>query len=66
MPRHACGFKLANDGQGTRALQRYFAQRNIQHWSAEASWQQAGSTGFGRIEKRARLTRSGIRTPPDL
>jgi type 1 fimbriae regulatory protein FimB/type 1 fimbriae regulatory protein FimE len=31
MLRHACGFKLANDGQDTRALQQYLGHRNIAH-----------------------------------
>jgi type 1 fimbriae regulatory protein FimE len=31
MLRHACGFKLANDGQDTRAVQLYLGHRNIQH-----------------------------------
>jgi len=31
MLRHACGFKLANDGHDTRALQRYLGHKNIQH-----------------------------------
>jgi integrase len=31
MLRHACGLKLANDGQDTRALQHYLGHRNIQH-----------------------------------
>jgi site-specific recombinase XerD len=29
--RHACGFKLANDGEDTRALQHYLGHRKIQH-----------------------------------
>lgn len=29
--RHACGYKLANDGHDTRALQHYLGHRNIQH-----------------------------------
>jgi integrase len=29
--RHACGFKLANDGQDTRTLQHYLGHKNIQH-----------------------------------
>ena len=29
--RHACGFKLANDGHDTRAIQSYLGHRNIQH-----------------------------------
>jgi type 1 fimbriae regulatory protein FimB/type 1 fimbriae regulatory protein FimE len=31
MLRHATGFKLANDGQDTRAIQHYLGHRNIQH-----------------------------------
>src|SRR5215475_12299701 len=31
MLRHACGFKLANDGHDTRALQHYLGHKSIQH-----------------------------------
>jgi len=31
MLRHACGYKLANDGVDTRALQAYLGHKNIQH-----------------------------------
>ena len=31
MLRHACGFKLANDGRDTRALQHYLGHKNISH-----------------------------------
>jgi integrase len=31
MFRHGCGFKLANDGHDTRAIQHYLGHRNIQH-----------------------------------
>ena len=31
MLRHACGFKLANDGHDTRAVQLYLGHKNIQH-----------------------------------
>ena len=31
MLRHACGFKLANDGTDTRSLQAYLGHKNIQH-----------------------------------
>ena len=31
MLRHACGYKLANDGHDTRALQAWLGHRNIQH-----------------------------------
>ena len=31
MLRHACRYKLANDGQDTRAVQQYLGHKNIQH-----------------------------------
>ena len=31
MLRHAWGYKLANDGRDTRALQHYLGHKNIQH-----------------------------------
>ena len=31
MLRHATGYKLANEGQDTRAIQHYLGHRNIQH-----------------------------------
>jgi len=31
MLRHACGFKLANDGHDTRAVQLWLGHKNIQH-----------------------------------
>jgi type 1 fimbriae regulatory protein FimB/type 1 fimbriae regulatory protein FimE len=31
MLRHACGYKLANDGLDTRAIQHYLGHRNIQN-----------------------------------
>ena len=31
MLRHACGYKLANDGRDTRALQQYLGHKNIMH-----------------------------------
>jgi len=31
MLRHACGYKLAADGQDTRSIQDYLGHRNIQH-----------------------------------
>ena len=31
MLRHSTGFKLANDGHDTRAIQHYLGQKNIQH-----------------------------------
>lgn len=31
MLRHSCGFKLANEGQDTRAIQHYLGHRSIEH-----------------------------------
>ena len=31
MLRHACGYKLANDGHDTQALQHYLGHKSIQH-----------------------------------
>ena len=31
MLRHSAGYKLANNGQDTRAIQYYMGHRNIQH-----------------------------------
>ena len=31
MLRHACGYKLAQDGHDTRAIQHYLGHKNIQH-----------------------------------
>jgi len=31
MLRHACGYKLAQAGQDTRAIQHYLGHKNIQH-----------------------------------
>jgi type 1 fimbriae regulatory protein FimE len=31
MLRHSCGYKLANDGHDTRAIQHYLGHKNIQH-----------------------------------
>jgi integrase len=43
MLRHACGFKLANDGVDTRALQAYLGHKNIQHTQFQ----------LGRVRARA-------------
>jgi type 1 fimbriae regulatory protein FimB/type 1 fimbriae regulatory protein FimE len=30
-PRHACGYKLANEGVDTRTIQGYLGHKSIQH-----------------------------------
>ena len=49
MLRHACGYKLANDGQDTRALQHYLGHKNIMHTVRYTEL----SRIFGRIDLSA-------------
>ena len=46
MLRHACGFKLANDGHDTRALQHYLGHKTP---SGIPTWRPTGSRTFGEI-----------------
>jgi integrase len=48
MLRHACGYKLANDGQDTRALQAYLGHRNIQNTTRYTALSQDRFKGFWR------------------
>jgi site-specific recombinase XerD len=48
MLRHACGYKLANDGQDTRALQAYLGHRNIQNTTRYTALAQDRFKGFWR------------------
>ena len=51
MLRHACGFKLANDGVDTRALQHFMGHRNIMHTVRDIpSSAPTASMGSGRTE----------------
>jgi type 1 fimbriae regulatory protein FimB/type 1 fimbriae regulatory protein FimE len=43
MLRHSTGYKLANDGHDTRAIQHYLGHKNIQH-----------TVRYGKIEGRPR------------
>jgi integrase len=49
MLRHACGYKLANDGHDTRALQAYLGHRNIQNTTRTQRWRKIGSRASGEI-----------------
>src|SRR5215468_5512015 len=53
MLRHACGFKLANDGHDTRALQHYLGHKNIQHTG------QVHRNGAGPLQEFLALTGGG-------
>jgi type 1 fimbriae regulatory protein FimB/type 1 fimbriae regulatory protein FimE len=48
MLRHACGFKLANDGVDTRALQAYLGHKNIQH---TVRYTELAPTGFNNFKR---------------
>jgi integrase len=48
MLRHACGFKLANDGHDTRALQLWLGHKNIQHTVRYTELSAARFKGFWR------------------
>ena len=51
MLRHACGFKLANDGQHTRALQHYLGHRSIRHTVRYTELAADRFKVFGRIDR---------------
>src|SRR5215472_1549156 len=47
MLRHPCGFKLANDGHDTRALQHYLGHKTFSTRSGTPKWRPIGSRTFG-------------------
>jgi integrase len=48
--RHSCGYKLANDGQDTRAIQHYLGHRRSPRPCATRSWCRIVSRDFGKTE----------------
>ena len=48
MLRHACGYKLANDGHDTRSIQHYLGHKNIQHTVRYTELSPARFKGFWR------------------
>ncbi len=46
MLRHACGYKLANEGKDTRSIQAYLGHRNIQHTVRYTTLASAHFNGF--------------------
>jgi len=46
MLRHAWGYKLANDGHDTRAIQHYMGHRNNQHTVRYTEFAQHRFNGF--------------------
>jgi site-specific recombinase XerC len=54
--RHACGYKLANDGHDTRAIQAYLGHRNIQNTTRYTAFApQRGSRSSFAIDRRGPL-----------
>jgi site-specific recombinase XerD len=49
MLRHSIGYKLANDGQDTRAIQHYLGHRSI-----ASTWHRTGSRASGRTRRGGR------------
>jgi integrase len=56
MLRHACGYKLANDGHDTRALQAYLGHRNIQNTTRYTALAQDRFKGFWNAKPRGMVT----------
>ena len=48
MLRHAAGYKLANDGRDTRAIQHYLGNRKIQHTARIPNWRRSRFKDFWR------------------
>jgi hypothetical protein len=66
MLRHACGYKLANDGHDTRALQHYLGHKNITHTVRYSELSPSiGSRGSGRSEPTLFL-QLAIKPPGDF
>src|SRR6516165_11163143 len=63
MLRHTCGFKLANDGVDTRALQHFMGHRNLMHTVRDIpSSAPTASMGSRRIEPRDQATSPILRS----
>jgi len=51
MLRHACGYKLANDGTDTRTIQAYLGHKDIRHTVRYTeSCRRCGSRGCGETK----------------
>ena len=50
MLRHACGFKLANDGVDTRTIQAYLGHKSIQHTVRYTELAPLGSKAYSGTE----------------
>lgn len=64
MLRHGCGYKLANDGHDTRAIQHYLGHKNIQHTVRYTELSAEGFKGFGGIDPDLTSSMEATRPPP--
>jgi hypothetical protein len=53
MLRHACGFKMANDGVDTRTIQPYLGHKDIRHTRFTLSFHPCGSKGSGKTNDQS-------------
>jgi integrase len=63
MLRHSCGYKLANDGHDTRAIQHYLGHRSIASTVRYTALARIGSKDSGRTERKdmaAERPRAGL------
>ena len=51
MLRHACGFKLANDGVDTRTIQAYLGHKSIRIPCVTPSWHRLGSKAYSGTDR---------------
>ena len=56
MLRHSTGYKLANDGHGTRALQHYLGHKNIQNTVRDTELSVARFNGSWEDQRATRVT----------
>jgi site-specific recombinase XerD len=51
MLRHACGFKLANDGVDTRTIQAYLGHKQSSIQCATPNWHRLGSKAYSGTDR---------------
>lgn len=61
--RHTTGYKLANDGRDTRALQHYLGQKNIMHTVESHAGALQELLGGLRRDRHASARSYGVREP---
>ena len=59
MLRHSTGYKLANDGHDTRALQHYLGHKNTQNTERNTELSAARFNGSWEDQRATRVTNGG-------